>query len=255
MIPRRLLSALALAAVAALPAAADDEPLITDRPDFTESAATVTRGRTQLEFGYTFTHGREVDEHALGEVLLRVGMTEELELRLGLNSYVWQRGPGPDVSGLEDLSIGVKARLSDPLPEGAPRPQVAVLMSTTLATGSSELSESGLQPKATLALAWALDGRTSLGSNLSYARLSEDGDRFNEVSGSLSLGRGLSDQLGVYLEWFGFDRQGARSDDQFLNAGLTWALSDDGQLDFRAGAGLNSEAPDYFVGAGAAWRW
>ena len=32
-----------------------DEPLVTDRPDFTESSTTVGQGVVQLEMGYTFT--------------------------------------------------------------------------------------------------------------------------------------------------------------------------------------------------------
>ena len=35
------------------------EPLITDRPDFTESTEAVPAGHVQLEAGYTFTFDRE----------------------------------------------------------------------------------------------------------------------------------------------------------------------------------------------------
>ncbi len=181
-------------------------------------------------------------------------MTETMEFRLGVNSYVWQDLPGRDVSGREDISFGIKARLSDPLPPGSRQPQVAVILATTLETGSDEIGASAPQPQATLAFSWELRPRTALGSNLGYAWLRDD-ERFGELSGSLSLGRGLSDRLGAYVEYYGFDRSGRRSDDHFVNAGLTWALSADAQLDLRAGAGLNSEAADYFVGAGAAWRW
>jgi hypothetical protein len=73
---RPVLAAWAFAALVALAATADDEPLVTDRPDFTESAATVTRGRTQVEMGYTFTSAGDFDEHAMGELLVRIGWTE-----------------------------------------------------------------------------------------------------------------------------------------------------------------------------------
>ena len=38
------------------------EPLVTDRPDFTESTDAVPRGHFQLEMGYTFTYDRERKE-------------------------------------------------------------------------------------------------------------------------------------------------------------------------------------------------
>ena len=253
--PAPALWAVGLLAAAAA-ASAGGEPLVTDRPDFTESAVTVTRGRTQLETGYTFSRDGDDEEHALGELLVRIGWTEMMEIRVGLGSHLWQEGPGADASGLEDASIGVKIRLSDPLPPGSRQPQVAVLFSTTLDNGSAEVGASaGFQPRATLALGWELSERTALGSNVGYSRVKEEGDDFGELAGSLSLGRALGDRLGGYVEYYGFARQGGRGDDHFLNGGLTWALSEDSQLDLRAGAGLNDQAADYFVGAGAAWRW
>ncbi|MFQ5350491.1 MAG: transporter, partial [Thermoanaerobaculia bacterium] len=95
----------------------------------------------------------------------------------------------------------------------------------------------------------------SLGSNVGYARLGESGDRFGEISTSLALGRELSDRLGGYVELYALNRQEGRGEDQFFNAGFTWALSDDSQLDFRAGTGLDSNSADFFVGAGAAVRF
>src|SRR3972149_2072098 len=54
------------------------EPLVTDRPDFTESTVTVGLGGVQLEMGYTYTRdeasGGNTTEHPFPETLLRVGM-------------------------------------------------------------------------------------------------------------------------------------------------------------------------------------
>lgn len=251
----RPLLGLLLGALGAGGAFADDDPLVTDRPDFTESALTVTRGRTQIEAGYTFSETGDVEEQTIGEVLVRIGWTEIVELRLGLNSRVRVEGPGIDFSGNEDLSIGCKIRLSDPSPADSRLPQVAVLLSTSLPTGSEGLGSPDPEPSLVLALAWDLDARTSVGSNFGYARLGESGDRFGELSASVALGRLLGERLGGYVEAYTLFRQEGRGDDQFLNAGVTWALTDDSQLDFRAGAGLDSDSADFFVGAGAAVRF
>ena len=252
---QRAILAGVLLVMTAVPLAADDDPLVADRPDFTESAVTVTRGRTQIELGYTFTEIDEFEERSIGELLVRIGWTEILELRLGLGSWLQVDGPGVDLSGNEDLSIGCKIRLSDPLPTGAGRPQVALLLATTLPTGSDALTNDDPQPSLTLALAWQLTDKTSLGSNVGYARLGESGDRFGELSASLSLGRTLSDRMGGYIEAYALNRQEGGGDDQVLNAGVTWAMSEDSQLDLRAGTGLDSDGADFFVGAGAAFRF
>ncbi len=70
------------------------EALVTDRPDFTESTETVKLGRFQLEGGYTFTRIDNNKEHTLGELLLRIGARQRLELRIGISSYALTRSPG-----------------------------------------------------------------------------------------------------------------------------------------------------------------
>ena len=65
-----------------------DEPLVTDRPDFTEASSTVGLGVAQLEFGYTYTYDNDGTQstrtHSFGEPLLRVGILAEwLEFRCG----------------------------------------------------------------------------------------------------------------------------------------------------------------------------
>ncbi len=252
---RAAAAATVLLALLAAAAAAEDDPLVPDRPTFTAGTDTVTRGMTVIETGATYTESGELDERAIGELLVRIGWTEIVELRLGLNSWVRVDGPGGAVSGLQDMSVGCKIRLSDPLPPGSRLPQVAMLFATTLPTGSDEFGDSEPQPAATLALAWALSDRTSLGSNVGYARKGARNDRFGELSASLVLGRALRDGLGGFVEVYALSRQQGRGDDQIFNAGLTWALSEDSQLDFRAGAGLDSESVDFFVGAGAAVRF
>jgi hypothetical protein len=69
------------------------------------------------------------------------------------------------------------------------------------------------------------------------------------------LGHALSEDLGGFVEVYALSRQEGRGDDQIFNAGVTWTLSEDSQLDFRAGAGLDSDSVDFFVGAGAAVRF
>ncbi len=49
-----------------VPTTRGEEPLITDRPDFTESPVAVAPGLFQLEGGYTFSKDAGEDKHTLG---------------------------------------------------------------------------------------------------------------------------------------------------------------------------------------------
>ncbi len=255
-----ILVALALVASSGWSAAqgSEPEPLVTDRPDFTESPETVAPGRFQLEAGYTFTRRGDDKQHALGELLLRVGLWHQIELRLGGNSYVWLDSPDGDADGFEDLSLGVKIKLVDGSKRlELTRPTVGVIVATTLPTGDDVLGEDEPQPEFILAMAWDLSERFSLGSNLNYAYASEDDDRFHQFSGSLALGYKLTEKWGAYIEYFGFV---PASDDgpnaSFFDGGLTYLVTNDLQLDARVGVGVfNADSPDYFTGVGVSWRW
>jgi len=235
-----------------------EEPLVSDRPDFTESPETVAPGRLQLEAGYTFTRRGDDKQHALGELLLRVGLWQNIELQVGGNSYVWLDSPGGDADGFEDLSLGVKIKLVEGSEQfELTRPTVGVIIATTLPTGADDLGEDEPQPEFILAMAWDLSERFSLGSNLNYAYASEDGDRFHQFSGSLVLEYQLTERWGTYIEYFGFVPE---SDDgpneSFFDGGLTYLVNDNLQLDASAGVGVfNGRSPDYFTGFGVSWRW
>ncbi len=233
-----------------------EDPLVTDRPDFTESAEAVAVKRVQLEFGWTFERSGDVETHTVGELLARVGVRENVELRVGVNSYVDVTAPGGDLSGPEEAFLGVKVKLVEGEETcGFGIPHVAVLAGASLPIGSDDISADGSEPEAVLALAWDLSERYSLGSNLGVANLNGETDRFTRLQGSLALGIGLTDRLGTFVEYFGFssmekDGPGA----SFIDGGFTYLVNDDFQLDLRAGLGLNDPEPEYFVGAGASLR-
>lgn len=235
--------------------------LVTDRPDFTESPLAVALGAVQLEVGYTLTRNDVVDTHTLGELLIRIGILTGAELRLGLNSFVWTDDPLGDASGLEDVSLGVKVELT----EGGGqefnllRPRIALLLDTSLPTGTGGFGENRLQPGAKLAMSWELSERLGLGANANVAAASQDGDRFGQFSGAVSLGVSLADGVGAYGEYFLFAPPGPGDDAAgFLNGGLTFLATNDFQFDVRAGFGLhgvNGVDTDFFVGAGFATRF
>ncbi|HSN87869.1 MAG TPA: transporter, partial [Thermoanaerobaculia bacterium] len=238
-----------------------DDPLITDRPDFTESTDTVPLGHFQLEGGFTSTRVDDEDSRSLGELLLRVGLSDRLEARIGAGSHTRIDGPGGDVSGYEDPSLGVKIRLS-PETEMLPplRPTVALILATSVPVGDDELTSDEWVPEAKLGFSWALTERFGLATNLNWAYPPGGGgggdDRFHQFSGSLSGALSFTDRIGGYLEYFGFtEEEEGGPGTHYLNTGVTYLISNDLQLDLRYGRGLNDPDPDDFVGIGASVRW
>lgn len=233
------------------------DPIVTDRPDFTESTEVVPLRRSQLEGGVSYSRAGSESGYALGEFLLRVATGPRAEFRLGLNSYALARAPTGNTAGLEDLSVGMKVKLADGSPTfGLRQPAIALILATSLPTGATAYREKNLQPEAKLCLAWGLSERLQMSSNLNYAYASQGGARFGQFSATLSFGYGLSERVACYAEYFGFvpgERDGANQN--FLNGGFTYLVTPDYQLDARAGLGMNSTRPDGFFGLGASRRW
>lgn len=252
-IPRARIAA-AAAVLLAVPAAAQDEPLVTDRPDFTESTAVMAPGRVQAEAGYTFgsaAGGRR--SHSVGEVLLRVGVLSGVELRVGVNSWAVERVDGvTEARGMEDAGLGAKVALF----RGAGWvPEASLIVASSLPTGADEVTAGAAEPEAKLALGWELGERVGLASNVNYAWLRGTPGRPGEASASASLGVSLLEALGGYAEYFAFHPTAGDGEDRhYVNGGLTYRLSPDLQLDARVGARAGG-ARESFVGVGIARRW
>jgi hypothetical protein len=246
------------------------EPLVTDRPDFTESTDAVPRGRYQLEFGYTFTYDREgydrVRDHTAPELLLRAGLLDDFELRLGWSGYSWfdtlslgeTRGGRAILredhdQGAADFSLGFKYKVFEQ--EGL-RPHFGVLGGLSMPSGSAKTTAGNVEPELVFAWAYDLHERVGLGGNVGLAVRNDETHQFLQTSASMALGVALTESLGAYVEYFGFYPDAFAQDAAHsLGGGLTFLITDNFQIDLRAGVGLNEQADDLFTGIGMAWRW
>ena len=246
------------------------EPLVTDRPDFTESPETIPPGHAQLELGYTFTHDREGDvrvrDHTAPEILLRIGLHERIELRIGWDGYSWfdteferetpagRRVTGDDHGeGAHDLSIGFKAKLIE---QNGFVPHLGIIGAITVPSGSAELTSGDVDPEVVLAWAYDISESFAIAGNFGVGAPTQDGDRFFQATGSLTAALSLTDRLGTYVEYFGVYPNANHSDcAHSLNTGVTYLINNDVQIDWRIGVGLNEEADDFFTGVGLSWRF
>jgi hypothetical protein len=229
---------------------AGEEPeLLTDRPDFTETSVVVPLRSLQVESGFTYSDDPDGTHTWSGpELLLRYGIGPRTELRLGLPDYIRVRG-GTRVGAFGDTYLGFKQQLARP---GA-RMAWALIPAVTLPTGGSRVTSDRVDPEIVLTWARDLSETWSVGGIVGYARPTEDGERNPVVFPTVSFGRSLSDRWGTFFEWAAeFPERGG--DVHLFHHGYTYALRSNVQLDVHLGFGLSDAAPDFFIGAGFAFR-
>jgi hypothetical protein len=235
--------------------------MVTDRPDFTESASVVPRGRVQLEAGYTYARDEDAGvlaAHSYPEALARIGVLDDrLELRLG-QSVLTTRAtgsangdPAPE-TGLTDLYLGAKLGLGD---QRGARPELAVIVQSTLPTGSRNLRGDRIVPGVNCVYAWeVVPGFLSIAASTQANIPSNDSDEaFVVWTQSVSVGYSLTERVGAFTEWFGSvatGRSAGRERSNALDGGVTVRISPRVQWDIRAGYFLSSSA--FFGGSGLA---
>ena len=191
-----------------------DEPITTDRPDFTESSVTVGRDVFQIESGYTFGQddeaGARTRSHSIGELLFRYGVYADwLELRLGVSPVaesVRDIGGSASGSGVQDLYLGTKLALT---PQAGVLPEMAVVPQMTVPTGSDGFGADATLPGVNWLYGWDVNEFLSTAGSTQVNRAVDGGGDYAEWAQSWTVGYGLTDRVGAYTEWFALFPQGA----------------------------------------------
>ena len=134
---------------------------------WTQTLANLTRGRTQLEGGYSFLHdsgsGGSGTQHAFPDLLLRYGLTNRLELRVGWPGYVSNDADDPDFgeqySGTLDPNVGL---VFDLWRQRGMLPQAAVLAAVPVRLEGNPFASNSLQPLTELMYAWQTTDRMAI---------------------------------------------------------------------------------------------
>ncbi|MCZ6916274.1 MAG: transporter [Gemmatimonadetes bacterium] len=230
-----------------LASAEAQETIASDRPGIGSGSHVLSAGTVQLEVGVAFTSAGLFDSYGLGQTLLRFGLPG-LEVQALLNSVVVQRGPGGDAEGVEDLGIGVKARLLEQPDDGL---AVSALAAITAPTGAAFVSNDEWVPSAALLADLNLTDRLGVSANLGY----QVGVGSIEDVFSVVLTPGISlpgrDAIGVYFGYAGFFA--GAGNEHWLEAGITLLASRN--LQFDVNGGIETGNNDYFLGFGIATRW
>ncbi len=240
-------------------AAQDNIPeLITDRPDQTESSAVVPHKSLQIETGFVLENDEtdltDQKSFAYNTTLLRYGLLDNFELRLGLE-YIGERVTLKDtdakttISGFSPLYTGFKVKITN---EADWRPEIAFLGGLILPfTANDDFKPEYTAANIRFSISHTLSDRFSLGYNLGV-----EWDGETAIPGyfySIALGIAITEKAGMYIEGFGLIPENGNAE-HLLDAGLTYLLMPNFQLDLSAGIGLNNEAADNFVSFGITYR-
>ena len=218
-------------------AQAEEDGLVTDRPDVAESSQTVAPWRVQLEAGVDVarTFGLTQTLTLSAPTKLRVGVARMAELHLESDVVQVQRASGQgqqttEASGMA-LDVGGKVHLLD---ERGAVPSLGVLAAVTLPTGGA-LAQSGVGATAKVAADWTLTELVGLGVNLGLTSpITERAQEATTLVWASSFGFGLTDDLGMFMELFGespLHGRGGAAWSLSMDGGCTLKLSPDLQLD------------------------
>jgi Putative MetA-pathway of phenol degradation len=217
-----------------------------DRPSFSTSTHIVPARHVQLEGGDTRARYGPSTSNVFGELLVRIGVSERIEVRAGIPSYISIEDSTSRVSGADDSLVEGKFLL-----KSGSRLSLGALASAVLPTGSHSVAEHSFRPRSTFIADINVSKSVSVTSNASYARSTSNGVRFNDVSGVSTANFALPSNLGLFTEFYAFNQLGGRAQ-KYAASGFEWTIGKYLEIDASGGFGIRNGAhgPDRYYGAG-----
>lgn len=243
--------------------------LSTDRPDATESPFTVDAGHVQIELSFLeYTRegdGGRSDTFAFAPFNLKLGLLNNTDLQLVFTPWIDEdtRG-GARVTGVGDTQLRLKINLwgndpPDDPPGGAPgRTAFAFMPFISFPTGDEDLSSGRVEGGLIFPFAVELPEGFGLGlmAELDFVYDRDASGYQTDFVHTAVVGRDLTESLGAFVEYVGAEN--LSTSDAYrasLNAGVTYAIGADLQLDAGVGFGLTRAAEDFTVFAGMSCRY
>jgi Putative MetA-pathway of phenol degradation len=271
----RLLMALAIVAMAATAtvenavaqagldrtAAARPDEIETDRDSFTFAPTTAGAQRTILEASYSFIDNRLGPEaHSVPELLVRRGLGDKVELRVGFNYEAGGPGTvsGNEIGGEDVISeyesrvlYGTKIETSE---QAGWIPQSALVVQGYTPTYGPTTQSTLMAGEA---FGWRFANGWEWNSAMRYGTGFVEEDAFNQWAPSSVLKIPLSERWNVHTEYFGIFSSGKELplNIQYISFGGHVLVTKDLELGLRYGWGLNESTPNFFTNLGVGARY
>ena len=224
-------------------------PIQTDRPDQTETPFTVPKNYFQMEIGCLLEQNKDDTKSiTVPTILTKFGLSDQFEVGI-ITEVATETINTETVTGLSPITFRIKETIAQ---EKGFRPTTSFIGYFTVPDFASEkFKTTYYAPAFKFAMQHTLTDKISLSYNLGAAWDGETAEpTFNYT---LSTGYSISEELGAYIEIYGFIPQKSISEHLF-DCGLTYLLSSNILLDVSGGVGLTSKALKYFAGLGCSFR-
>jgi hypothetical protein len=238
-----------------------NDPIVTDRPDFTEASSPVGAGVLQAEMGYTYYYdgaaSPHTSSHVYPELLLRAGVLADwLELRVAQTLVAFDE-PGNSSTGFADTYLGVKLGI---VPQKGLLPELSIVPQLTVPTGTPEERADNVLYGVNFLYSWSILSDSYLGAStqLNQREGEDGGEIYTSFAQALVTGTRWDSHWGSYVEWFALFADSAigGEDVHYANGGITYLLTKDIQLDVRFGTSLQDRfGEEIFSGAGLSVRY
>lgn len=217
-------------------------PLVTDRPDATEAPSTVAPGMLHVETGALYesfeSNNIKNESFAYNTTLLRLGLLDNLELRVGWDFVEGQTSVNgsrlPNVSsGLNPLLLGTKVNITEAegwLPEIG---LIGHLFLPFTAGADNRPETTGVDFR--FSFSHHLNAKSNLSYNLG-AQWRDDSTEATYIY-TLSYGYSIADIIGAYVEVYGDFPEDSKAN-HLWDAGLAYLISNDLQLDATVGSSI-----------------
>lgn len=223
------------------------QEIVTDRPDQTESAITIGDNNFQIENGILYQKGNNSIIFNGPSTLLRYGILNGIELRF-VSQYesnkVELEGGNMNYSGFSDIEFGAKIQI---LKSTTLNSEIAFLSHIVLPTAKSTITTNNLGVVNKLAISHAFSDKIGLGYNIGYDFVEKE----HSLTYSMALGIAVSNVIGFYIEPYGTWFEQNKYESNF-DAGFTFLVSRNFQLDISYGCGLNNNMR--YFSSGFSWK-
>jgi hypothetical protein len=217
----------------------------TDRPDQTETPALTPVGWLQGEAGFlSETNEGDVKYATYPSLLLKYGLNKNFELRT-----ITEIASLGGQAGMVPFTFGFKVHFFD---EKGLLPNTSLIAHIAPPKAGTELFHTTKwAPSFRFTLQNTLTEKLSLGYNLGA-----EWDGFSSATTwlyTLSFARSLGQKMGGYVETYGYFNENYKADNR-LDAGLTYLISPNVQLDLSSGFGLKNSFLKHYAALGFSWR-
>jgi hypothetical protein len=240
--------------------------LATDRPDKTESPTTVDAGHFQIEMDFaTFTedemNGVSAKTWNIAPFNLRVGLLNNVELSLVFESYLHEDTEDKtakkisNLSGVGNFTTRLKVNLWG---NDGGRTAFALFPFMTFPTGTGGLNNNSIEGGAIFPFSMTLPAKFELGMETGIVVLrNESGPNYHEeFVNSITFSREIAGKLSGYCEFF--SSVSTERDSSWVGTadfGLTYALTENVQLDCGCNIGVTDAADDINAFSGLSVRF